>query len=438
MANPRLVRYPALNIRTDTYRVTPDQIHDYEYQLRSAIQRLEGDDAIRPQDKKLISSFLKHLKAKEISLGRQAKYVNHLRTIAHNMSVPFRGAKRRDIEELITRLADHEIAVAKKDGTEPKRRYSPETMADFKMIVKVFMKFVRYGDTDKDTPYPDEVRWLRKTIKKSDEREKPYFTDQEAIDMVKAAKSVMKKAFIALRAEVGPRPGEGLLLRVGDLQFDDAGALLHIRRGKTGSRTVRLISSAPYLADYLSMHPYRTDPQAPLWLTTSTNHLNEPLSWVAANRIVKEVAAEAGIKKPRATLYMFRHGSATRNAKYLTDSELKLLYGWSGGSRMPAVYVHLSGGDLDEKIQSVYSGKHVEPSKPNFAPTICPRCQEKASPGMLYCPRCATPLDQAERAKIAVQEENTKKEVSELRGLLEKYLKASNDTGSTTEVSRDV
>ncbi len=56
MANPRLVRYPALNIHSDTYRMTPDQIHDYEYQLRNAIQRLDEDEAIRPQDKRLISS----------------------------------------------------------------------------------------------------------------------------------------------------------------------------------------------------------------------------------------------------------------------------------------------------------------------------------------------------------------------------------------------
>jgi len=403
--------------------MTPDQIHDYGYQLRSAVRRLEENETIRPQDRRLISSFLKHLKAKEISLGRQAKYVNHLRTIAHNMSVPFRSARRRNIEDLVTRLADHEIGVAKKDGTtEAARRYSPETMADYKMIVKIFMKFVRYGDTDRDTPYPDEVRWLRKTIKKSDEREKPYFTDQEAEAMIKAAGSVMRKAFIAVRHEAGPRPGEGLLMRVGDVQFDDAGALLHIRRGKTGSRTVRLISSVPYLADYLSTHPYRNDPQAPIWLTTSTNHLNEPLSWVAPNRIVKEVAAEAGIKKPRATLYMFRHGSATRNAKYLTDSELKLLYGWSGSSRMPAVYVHLSGGDLDEKYQSVYSGKHVETPRPEFAPTICPRCKEKAAPGMLYCPKCATPLDRGERAKMAVQDQRTREEISELRRIIEQRL----------------
>ena len=121
-------------------------------------------------------------------------------------------------------------------------------------------------------------------------------------------------------------------------------------------------------------------------------------------------------------MYMFRHGSATRNAKFLTDSELRLMYGWSMSSRTPATYIHLSGGDLDRKYQAVYSGRPVEPPKPEFAPVICPRCKEKASPGMAYCPKCATPLDRSERAKMAIQEESTRREVSELRGLLEKYL----------------
>src|SRR5712691_245553 len=115
MANPRLIRYPALNVQSERYRTTPDQIHDYGYQLRNAVHRLEKDETIRPQDRRLISSFLKHVKAKQISLGRQAKYVNHLRTIAHSMSVQFRNTKRRNIEDLITRLAGHEIAAGKKD-----------------------------------------------------------------------------------------------------------------------------------------------------------------------------------------------------------------------------------------------------------------------------------------------------------------------------------
>ena len=91
---------------------------------------------------------------------------------------------------------------------------------------------------------------------------------------------------------------------------------------------------------------------------------------------------------------MLRHGSATRNAKFLTDSELKLMYGWSMSSKMPAVYVHLSGRDLDDKLMALYGGERVEPSRPTFSPRICPRCNETASSGMVYCPKCVSPLDE--------------------------------------------
>jgi len=42
-------------------------------------------------------------------------------------------------------------------------------------------------------------------------------------------------------------------------------------------------------------------------------------------------AKRAGIRKKRIHGYMFRHGSATRNAKYFTVSELNRMYGWSKG-----------------------------------------------------------------------------------------------------------
>jgi len=145
--------------------------------------------------------------------------------------------------------------------------------------------------------------------------------------MISAAGKDRDKAFISLGHELGLRVSENLLLRVGDIQFDDFGALVHVRRGKTGSRIVR----ASLLA-------------------------NEPLSWVGADRMVKEAGRKAGIKKERMHMHMFRHGSATRNAKSLTDSELKLMYGWIMDSRMPLVYIHLSGGDLDHKYQQGTKG----------------------------------------------------------------------------------
>ena len=423
MGNPRLV--PSLNNKWDTYPMTPDEIHDFPYALKNALSRLDRDFKVRAPDRKLILAFLKHIQANQVSIGRQAKYVDTLHIAAVHIRVPFRRARRKDIEDLITRLADFEFVRRLKDGTETRHHYSAETMADFRKMIKRFQKFVRYGDTDKDTPFPDEVKWLRGTIKVNEERDPLFYTDDEVVALIKAAETMRDKAMISIAGELGPRVGELLLMRVGDVTFDDYGARLTVRKGKTGPRTLRLISSVAYLAEYVSTHPYRNrDPQAPMWLTTSLNHLNQPLSWAAADRRLKQIAKKAGLNKPRAYWYMFRHCSATRNAKYLTDAEMRIMFGWSRESKMPGVYVHLNGGDLEQKYQQVYgAGRPVDPPKPSFSPTICPRCGEKAAPGMLYCPKCATPLDRTERAKMAVQDQNTKNELTELRGLLERYLK---------------
>jgi len=62
--------------------------------------------------------------------------------------------------------------------------------------------------------------------------------------------------------------------------------------------------------------------------------------------MLKKTAVKAGIKK-HIYPHLFRHSAATRDARYLTESELRLKYGWSGDSQMAQVYVHLSDADLD-------------------------------------------------------------------------------------------
>ena len=96
--------------------------------------------------------------------------------------------------------------------------------------------------------------------------------------------------------------------------------------------------------------------------------MNRRLSWVRWDRRLKQIARDAGIQK-RVFNHMLRHGSATRNAKFLTDSELKVMYGWSMSSKMPTVYVHLSGKDLDDKLTALYSGTKIE-QKPEFTPSF--------------------------------------------------------------------
>ena len=144
--------------------------------------------------------------------------------------------------------------------------------------------------------------------------------------------------------------------------------------------------------------------------------------------MLKETAKRAGIARPRIFTYMLRHSSATRNAGYLTDSELKLMYGWSISSRMTGTYVPLSGGDLDAKYQEIYGqGKVV--TQPTFTPLICPRCHEKSPVVARYCVKCASPLEPEERANMTVKDEQTREDIAELRRLVEKSLSPSASAG---------
>ncbi len=387
------------------------EVYDYEGHLANAAKRLGESETICTEDKEMIRRFVQHLKAQDISTGRLAKYTYHLKNAIERLGISIQLAKREDIERLVSWL-QHDS------------NYTPHTVSDYLFAIKRFFKFARYGNVDREIPYPEEVRWIRTVIKANERKEPQFFTSEEIEIMIKAATNLRDKAMLAVGYEAGLRATELLTLNVGSLVFDDRGARLHIERGKTGSRVVRLITSVSLLARYLEVHPFRNEPSSPLWLTESTNYMNHRLSWIRWNRCLKQVAKRAGVKK-RVFNHMLRHGSATRNAKFLTDSELKLMYGWSMSSKMPAVYVHLSGRDLDDKLTALYAGKEVEPLKPEFAPIVCPRCNEKASRGMVFCPKCASPLEEAARSRMQVEDETTKEELTKLRKLVEKYLAGS-------------
>ncbi len=70
------------------------------------------------------------------------------------------------------------------------------------------------------------------------------------------------------------------MMNVGHISFDDKGALVRVS-GKTGGRTVRLISSVSILTRYLETLPLRNEPDSPLWLSNATNYMNHRLKWAA-------------------------------------------------------------------------------------------------------------------------------------------------------------
>ena len=91
--------------------------------------------------------------------------------------------------------------------------------------------------------------------------------------------------------------------------------------GKTGPRRVRLIASVPALAQWLSVHPFRNDPNAPLWVGVGTVGRNEPLSYNGARAMLKRLVKKAGVNK-RVYTHLMRHSRATELATFLTDAQM--------------------------------------------------------------------------------------------------------------------
>lgn len=74
--------------------------------------------------------------------------------------------------------------------------YSAETIANYIKVIKHFYKFLRIGNVDKEPPFPEEVRWLKKTIKPNERKEPEFLTPKEVEDLNQAAETTRDKAMI--------------------------------------------------------------------------------------------------------------------------------------------------------------------------------------------------------------------------------------------------
>jgi hypothetical protein len=111
------------------------------------------------------------------------------------------------------------------------------------------------------------------------------------------------------------------------------------------------------------------------------NWKNRRVSWRGWNGSLQYIAKKAGIRGKRVHSYLLRHGSATDAAKYLTDAEMKVRYGWTMDSGMPAVYVHLSSQDLDPRLARMYSGRPWSRRSRSSPPTHAPGARRRTPPG---------------------------------------------------------
>ncbi|MFH1821669.1 MAG: site-specific integrase, partial [Methanobacteriota archaeon] len=331
--------------------------------------------------------FLQELKDSGITDSTLKNYINTARTL-NGGDKPFRRLTESDMREWCREMD---------------RNYAPQTAWQRKFCAVKLLKWVHTGSLE-GREKPKCVSWIKKPrIKPSLGKE--ILSQSEIKQLIESATSQRDRALIFVLYESGARASELLGMSIKDAMFDNYGCVLRIGRGenaKTGERRVRIFESVPDLQLWLSMHPRKGEPEAPLWIGRKSKDNPFCDRWLIT--IVKKCAKTAGINKTISP-HTFRHSRATHLATVLKESQLRQYFGWTKASDMPSVYVHLSGRDLDKTLFEHYG---IEPPEENaqedpLKKKVCPRCKADNSVSARFCWRCWSAFDLAQADELTAR-----------------------------------
>jgi integrase len=352
--------------------------HNYRRRIDRFFEKLGKDGQVCAVDVEILKKYRDYLVSEGITFGRVGKYLTDLKRASILLGKKYAEADEQDMRKIVSIYEKNE-------------KYSPWSKRDFKVALRKFYTWLR-GTKE----YPPEVAWMKVYTKIRNPRAaEDMLTEEEVKKLIETAETPQTKALVATLYESGCRIGELFYLKIGQVKFDEYGAQLFVT-GKTGFRRVRVIASVPYLSDWINRHPQKDDPEALLWM----NNWLKPCTYGGIANMLRRISRKAGIKK-RMNPHNFRHSRATYLANFLTEAQMKEHFGWTQDSKMAAVYVHLSGRDVDKALLKVYgieSGGAKQDSI--LKPKECSRCQQVNQATNRFCSRCGMPLDKEAEAEV--------------------------------------
>jgi integrase len=317
----------------------------YNFSLQKRLESLQAAP-VSDTNKKLILDFVDQCFTERLGQHRILKYISILKIIALKIQVDFDKVEKKDLFLFISELERSNKSLWLKH--------------DYKVALKKFYRWYCKEDS------PELTRWIKTCVKKKDQKlPDDMLSESDVLKLLEYSEYIRDKAIIALLWDIGARIGEIGTLHIKHVSFDEHGAIVNVR-GKTGYRRVRAVWSVEYLKDWLQVHPEGYNPDAPLWVTlNSKENLLEPFLYGAIRMMLQRIAKKAGINK-RIHPHLFRHSRATYMANYLTEAQMNVYFGWTQGSDMPGVYVHLSGRDVDDAVLKANGIVQKDISTPNI------------------------------------------------------------------------
>lgn len=263
------------------------------------------------------------------------------------------------------------------------------------------------------------------------------WTEEDDSLFLKYCSSPRDRCYHAMSRDSAARPYELLKLRIRDIVFKIAPDKKHyaemVVNGETGSRSIPLIYSIPYLKDWIRQHPQSGNPNSILLCglgkslgrvisVTSLGALYEKYKENFFPRLLenpnvppedKQKIVEL-LKKPW-NPYIRRHSALTEKSGILKEHYLRQYAGWSPSSQMHLIYLHYFGDESTENILEAYGIVSKNKQLSNVLnPKQCPNCNEPNKPDSRFCAKCRMVLTYYAYNETIEQKEQKDKQLEEL------------------------
>lgn len=310
-----------------------------------------------------------------------------LRELGLYINKPFEKAKKEEIINFFTKHL---------------KGKSEATRSNWKVIVRSFYKWIH--GIRKPHEFPDVVDDERLEPTRAKPRKvspDDLFTKDEVLKMIEECYHPADKAIVSIWNEMGLRAKEYVSANVGSVEFVSGGCRFYVEESKTETGFVPLIQSAPYLQEWLSCHPYKNDPKAPLFIESKRRSKGKRYNRLMPNAInqkLKRIAGRAGIKK-RIFTHLGRNISITRLDGRLSIEDNARLHGITP-STVLRVYTRRTRKEASKRYFDTFGREKTDEEmakekkeEEKLLPKICENCGESNSYDRHFCKKCLRPID---------------------------------------------
>ncbi|MBI2078267.1 MAG: site-specific integrase [Euryarchaeota archaeon] len=298
-------------------------------------------DELAPENQALAREFMRVRRIRGVQDASLRSYVIWLRLFDRRTRKPFHEVGAADVLDFLEDL---------RNETEEHSPYSGSSVAQAGTLLKTFFRWL----------LRDELRpgsfWDAFIVRWSIQRRNIVpLTREEKEKLLLHCRTFRDRVMVFLFAETGFRRSEMASLNVESVTFDEAspGAWIQLPPDATGlkrgPRRVFILDRDGDLERYLTAHPRRHEPQAPLFPTFTRRSPKGRLSPNGITMLLRHLHHRAEIRPVNP--HLFRHTRATKAARNnWNESRMRLFFGWTGWSRMPSLYTHLNPDLIRDQV----------------------------------------------------------------------------------------